>query len=225
MLIVNGVGKSFNGPDGGPNLFSDISFSLEPGQFAVISGDSGCGKSTLLHMIGGIEPFDEGSISLEGVEICSLSGNARTKFFATEVGFIFQDDHLIGEFTATDNVGLPQRIAGMSKQKAKARSVELLSSLGLSKRLDLTTSFLSGGERQRVAIARALANGPKLILADEPTGRLHPDMKNEVYSDLVRLCRRENVCMVMVTHDMNLVERSQTELQPDVHMKLGSNIQ
>lgn len=205
VIDVHNVTKSFPLGETRDYLFTDLSFAIEAGQFVALTGPSGCGKSTLLNIIGGLDAPDSGQIVVAGVEVSALSAAARARFLSGTVGFIFQDHHLIPELSAVDNVMLPIRIRGLGRGAARSRANELLSRLGLAKRLGEYPTTLSGGERQRVAVARALANDPSVLLADEPTGSLHPSQKEDVFNDLMRLAKEEQVTVLMVTHDLGLI--------------------
>jgi lipoprotein-releasing system ATP-binding protein len=169
-------------------------------------GPSGSGKSSLLHAAGLLEHPDAGRIVIEGRDCSELKEGARTKVRLGSIGFVYQFHHLLPEFTALDNVAMPQRIAGRSRAQARARAKELLVQLGLGERLDHQPAQLSGGEQQRVAIARALANGPRVVLADEPTGNLDPHTSEAVFKALFDLCRREGVAALVATHNMELAQ-------------------
>jgi ABC-type lipoprotein export system ATPase subunit len=210
-------------------LYRDLSLDVADGEFIAVVGDSGCGKSTLLHIIGMLDtisnrsyatvrdpesgkerriPRVEGSgrVLVDGVDVTRLTGNARADFVNRNVGFIFQMHHLIPELTALQNVALPMRIGGCSRRQSRRRAQELLAEVGLGSHAGKRPGVLSGGEKQRVAIARALANGPKILLADEPTGSLHPEMKKGIMERFVALNHSRGVTIILVTHDVHSLE-------------------
>ncbi|MET0381737.1 MAG: ABC transporter ATP-binding protein, partial [Methyloceanibacter sp.] len=156
------------------DVLKGASASFSPGETVALLGPSGAGKSTLLHIAGLLERADSGQVLINGIDCAQLSDTEQTRMRRIEVGFVYQFHHLLPEFSALENVVLPQLILGVSRDKAEARAKDLLGSLGLEERWDHRPAQLSGGEQQRVAIARAVANGPKVLLADEPTGNLDP---------------------------------------------------
>jgi lipoprotein-releasing system ATP-binding protein len=177
---------------------------IRPGEMVGLVGPSGSGKSSLLHAAGLLEHPDAGRIIIEGRDCSDLKEGARTKVRLGSIGFVYQFHHLLPEFTALDNVAIPQRIAGKSQGEARSRATKLLEQLGLGERLHHQPAQLSGGEQQRVAIARALANGPRVVLADEPTGNLDPHTSEAVFRALFDLCRHEGVAALVATHNMEL---------------------
>jgi lipoprotein-releasing system ATP-binding protein len=193
-------------PSGGRMLevLKGADLDIRPGEMVGLVGPSGSGKSSLLHAAGLLEHPDAGRIVIEGRDCSALKEAARTKVRLGSIGFVYQFHHLLPEFTALDNVAMPQRIAGRSRAQARARARELLVQLGLGERLEHQPAQMSGGEQQRVAIARALANGPRVVLADEPTGNLDPHTSEAVFTALFDLCRREGVAALVATHNMEL---------------------
>ncbi|MBM3544213.1 MAG: ABC transporter ATP-binding protein [Alphaproteobacteria bacterium] len=181
--------------------------SFFPGETVALLGPSGAGKSTLLHIAGLLERPDSGAVILNGVDCVTLSDNEQTRMRRMEVGFVYQFHHLLPEFSAMENVELPQLILGVDREQAKTRAQQLLASLGLEDRWDHRPAELSGGEQQRVAIARAVANDPKVLLADEPTGNLDPHTAERVFEELLRLVRDEGVAAVVATHNLDLAAR------------------
>jgi lipoprotein-releasing system ATP-binding protein len=181
--------------------------SFFPGETVALLGPSGAGKSTLLHIAGLLERPDRGSVLINGVDCGKLADKEQTRMRRMEVGFIYQFHHLLPEFTALENVVLPQLILGLTKSKAETRAKELLKTLGLEERWDHRPAQLSGGEQQRVAIARAIANDPKLLLADEPTGNLDPHTAERVFEELLKLVRQAGVAAVVATHNLDLAAR------------------
>ena len=168
---------------------------------------SGAGKSTLLHIAGLLEHQDAGEVFINDAPTSSLNDAARTKLRRTDVGFVYQAHHLLTEFTALENVMLPQMVRGLRKGDADRRARELLGYLGLKERVEHRPTELSGGEQQRVAIARAVANGPRILLADEPTGNLDPRTSERVFSALTQLVRASGLAAIIATHNMDLAAR------------------
>ena len=181
--------------------------SFYPGEAVALLGPSGAGKSTLLHIAGLLERADGGQVLINGVDCAALSDSEQTRMRRMEVGFVYQFHHLLQEFSALENVVLPQLILGRSRAQAETRAKELLKSLGLEERWDHRPSQLSGGEQQRVAIARAVANEPKVLLADEPTGNLDPPTAERVFDQLISLIRQSGVAAVIATHNLDLAAR------------------
>ena len=194
-------------------VLKGASASFFPGETVALLGPSGAGKSTLLHIAGLLERPDKGAVIINGVECGKLSDNEQTRMRRMEVGFIYQFHHLLPEFSALENVVLPQMILGLTREKAEERGRELLKSLGLSERWDHRPAQLSGGEQQRVAIARAVANDPKVLLADEPTGNLDPPTAERVFEQLLKLVRTSGVAAVVATHNLDLAARMDRTLR------------
>ena len=205
VLSLRGVGRTYTLGDGGKlEVLKDVDLDVRPGEIVGLIGPSGSGKSSLLHAAGLLEKPTAGQVILDGVDGGTLSEASRTKLRLGLIGFVYQFHHLLPEFSAVDNVGLPLRIAGFSLADARARASELLTHLGLAQRLEHQPAQLSGGEQQRVAIARALANAPRLILADEPTGNLDPATSAHVFQSLFDLVRQQGVAALIATHNMEL---------------------
>ena len=204
VISLRGVARSY--PSGGRILevLKGVDLDVYPGEMVGLIGPSGSGKSSLLHAAGLLEHPNDGQIVIEGRDCSALHENIRTKVRLGSIGFVYQFHHLLPEFTALDNVAMPQRIAGRSRAQARARAAQLLEQLGLGERLHHQPAQMSGGEQQRVAIARALANGPRVVLADEPTGNLDPVTSEAVFQALFELCRREGVAALVATHNMEL---------------------
>jgi lipoprotein-releasing system ATP-binding protein len=177
------------------------------GEVIALLGPSGAGKSTLLHIAGLLETADSGEIVLAGKSCAKLSDSERTAIRRETVGFVYQFHNLLPEFSAIDNVALPQMVAGKSQSDARARSRELLSRLGLGQRLEHYPAQLSGGEQQRVAICRAMANKPKILFADEPTGNLDERTADAVFAELLRVAREDGVGALIATHNGALADR------------------
>ena len=187
--------------------------SFYPGETVALLGPSGAGKSTLLHIAGLLERPDKGSVVINGLDCGSLSDKEQTRIRRMEVGFVYQFHHLLPEFSALENVVLPQLILGLTRDQAETRGKEILKSLGLEERWDHRPAQLSGGEQQRVAIARAVANDPKLLLADEPTGNLDPHTAERVFEQLLKLVRQSGVAAVVATHNLDLAGRMDRTLR------------
>ena len=209
MLAVKaeGLSKTYEGEGAPVTVFSNLSFDLEPGIFAAIMGPSGVGKSTLLHLLGGIDRPDTGRVEVFGQSLEELGPRERARFRNETIGFVFQFHHLLPEFSALENVAFPHRIAGLSRRESERRAEELLNRVGLMSRGHHRSRALSGGEQQRVAIARALSRGPKLFLADEPTGNLDADSAGAVFDLLDGLHRERGMTTVLVTHNPDLAKR------------------
>lgn len=181
--------------------------TLHAGEAVALVGPSGAGKSTLLHTAGLLETPDSGQVIVMGRDCGKLSDDVRTRVRRSEMGFVYQFHQLLPEFSAIENVVIPQLIRGVPRRAAIARARELLSSLGLAERLEHRPAELSGGEQQRTAIGRALANAPKLVFADEPTGNLDPKTSGYVFQELIALIVRTGVAALIATHNMDLASR------------------
>lgn len=187
------------------DVLKGISLEIQKGKITIIVGASGAGKSTLLHLLGGLDRPDSGEVYYDENDIFNFSDDKLAKFRNKNVGFIFQFHHLLPEFSAFENVMIPQLIGGINLSNAKSKSEELLSTVGLKERLDHKPAELSGGEQQRIAVARALANNPKIIFADEPTGNLDSINSEEIHKLILDLKLNLGVTFVIVTHNQNLV--------------------
>ncbi len=183
------------------------SIDIHPGEFVALVGPSGAGKSTLLHIAGLLETPDSGHVIVNGRDCSGMGDNERTAVRRVEMGFIYQFHQLLPEFSALENVMIPQLILGRGRKQAAARANQLLSAMGLAERVTHRPAELSGGEQQRTAIARALANSPKLILADEPTGNLDPHTSDHVFEALLHLIHSTGVAALIATHNMELARR------------------
>ncbi|HEY1097224.1 MAG TPA: ABC transporter ATP-binding protein [Alphaproteobacteria bacterium] len=184
-----------------------VSLDVKPGEIIALIGRSGAGKSTLLHMMGLLDRPEEGVVTINGKDTSRISEQERTLMRRDSIGFVYQFHHLLPEFTALENVMMPQLIAGKSKEDAKLRAEELLTQVGLGSRVLHRPQQLSGGEQQRVAIARALANRPALLLADEPTGNLDPFTADAVFDVLLNVVRQQKVGALIATHNPELAKR------------------
>jgi lipoprotein-releasing system ATP-binding protein len=188
-------------------ILNGASLSVWPGESVALIAPSGAGKSTLLHIAGLLEHPDAGEVTISERPTSSLSDGARTAIRRSEIGFIYQFHHLLPEFTALENVVLPQMINGLNKGEAEARATDLLEFLGLGDRLKHRPGELSGGEQQRVAIARAVANAPRVLLADEPTGNLDTHTADRVFGTLTKLVQATELAAVIATHNLELASR------------------
>jgi len=189
------------------------SAEIYEGELVALVGPSGSGKSSLLHMIGLLEKPGGGTVLLNGVDCTALSDKERTRVRRNEIGFVYQFHNLLPEFSALENVAMPQLIAGASKRQAKERALQLLTGFGLASRAQHRPAELSGGEQQRVAIARAMANNPRVLLADEPTGNLDPQTAERVFDELLYFIRSTGVAALMATHNFELARRMDRVLQ------------
>jgi len=203
-LFLSQVERHYPQSDAPLEVLRKADFALWPGEVVALVAPSGTGKSTLLHVAGLLEKPDAGEVFVGGLATTKLDDRGRTRLRRTEIGFVYQFHHLLPEFTALENVVLPQRIRGLSRQIAEERSTELLTFLGLGERLDHLPGELSGGEQQRVAIGRAVANGPRLLLADEPTGNLDSRTSRDILTVLKDLNERDGKTIIMVTHDASI---------------------
>ncbi len=207
VLVTRGLKRSFTQGDVTIAVLRGIDLAVAPGEIVALLGPSGSGKSTLLQAVGLLEGGFEGSIRLHGQEAAELDDDGRTRLRRELLGFIYQFHHLLPEFSALENVILPQLVLGAEPGPARERADKLLSALGLAERLDHRPSKLSGGEQQRVAVARALANKPPLILADEPTGNLDEHTADIVFAEFLNLVRGEGSAALVATHNERLAAR------------------
>ncbi|RMD89423.1 MAG: ABC transporter ATP-binding protein [Alphaproteobacteria bacterium] len=217
VLAINGVRKTYLQGPKRLEVLHGVSLAVEPGEIVGLMGQSGAGKSTLLHIAGLLEEADAGEISIAGRPLSKAPERERTRVRREAIGFVYQFHHLLPEFTALENVAMPRRIAGASPAAASARARELLERLGLAERLDHRPAELSGGEQQRVAIARALANGPAVLLADEPTGNLDEATAERVMDELLTVVREQAVAALIATHNAGLTRRMDRTL----HLREG----
>ena len=205
MLELKSLKKAYHQGSQNIEIFENLNFHVEVGQRVAIMGKSGSGKSTLLSLISGIIKPDDGDISLNSISYKDLQESELNDFRATNIGFVFQNFHLVSYLNALENVMIPAKVCHISKPKEKA--IELLKSVGLGHRLDHLPSELSGGEKQRVAIARALIHNPKIILADEPSGNLDEETGNAVMDILFELIKKNNTTLILVTHSKEVANR------------------
>lgn len=206
-LVLKDIQRTFHQAGNDLQVLRGAAVSIAPGETVALVGPSGAGKSTLLHIAGLLERPDGGDVMVDGEACSGLSDDRRTALRRTAIGFIYQFHHLLPEFTALENVVVPQMIAGVSKSAARKRASELLGMVGLSEREGHRPAKLSGGEQQRVAIARALANSPKVLIADEPTGNLDQETAERVFELLMRLTRETGVSSLVATHNPDLAAR------------------
>lgn len=207
VLVLSKVEKAYREGDGVLPILRGCDFALYPGEMTALVAPSGAGKSTLLHIAGLLEKPDAGDVVIGGRSCGALDDAARTAVRRGEIGFVYQFHHLLPEFSALDNVVIPQMIAGLGKIEARQRAMELLSYMKLQPRASHLPSELSGGERQRVAIARAVANAPRILFADEPTGNLDPKTSHYVFDALAALVRATGLAAVIATHNHELAAR------------------
>ena len=218
IMRLEGLHRRFHQGERELHVLRGTSAELYAGQTVALVGPSGSGKSSLLHIAGLLEAPDEGAVILGGQDCVTLSDRERTRIRRSEIGFVYQFHHLLPEFSALENVVLPQMIEGRSRREASRLSMQMLTSLGLADRADHRPAELSGGEQQRVAIARALANGPRVLLADEPTGNLDPPTAERVFEELIVLIRRTGLAALIATHNLDLARRMDRVVRLDKGM-------
>ncbi len=207
VIYLDGIERHYRQGDAVLDILCGAELAVWASQSVALIAPSGAGKSTLLHIAGLLEQQDAGEVYFNETPTSGLGDAARTRLRRTEVGFVYQAHHLLAEFTALENVMLPQMVRGLKRRDADARARELLGYLGLKDRVDHRPSELSGGEQQRVAIARAVANAPRVLLADEPTGNLDPRTSERVFSALTQLVRASGLAAIIATHNMDLAAR------------------
>jgi lipoprotein-releasing system ATP-binding protein len=216
VLSARAVHKHYMGGDGQPILvLNGVDLDVAPGEAVSVIGQSGSGKSTLLHVLGALDRPDAGDIRVSGRPLAGMDEEALARLRCETTGFVFQFHHLLREFTALENVMMPQLIGGTPERAARRRAEELLEAVGLEARMAHKPAQLSGGEQQRVAVARALANRPLLLLADEPSGNLDPPTGARLHDMLFRVCQGEGAAMILVTHDLSLAGRADRVLRLD----------
>jgi lipoprotein-releasing system ATP-binding protein len=207
ILFLQEVERHYRQGDETLHVLNGIELAVWAGQSVALVAPSGAGKSTLLHIAGLLEHPDRGDVYIDGRSTAILPDYERTRIRRSEVGFVYQSHHLLPEFTALENVMLPQMIRGLPRKEARKRAVELLSYLGLGERLTHRPAELSGGEQQRVAIGRAVANAPRILLADEPTGNLDVHTADHVFGVFNQLIRASGLATIIATHNMELAAR------------------
>ena len=218
-LRLSGVKKTYNrGTAGAIEVLRGVDLVLERGEMVALVAPSGAGKSTLLHMAGLLDTPDAGSVEIAGQPMQGLSDRRRTLVRREDVGFVYQFHHLLPEFSALENIMLPQLAAGVGQRAAQARAMALMAQVGVQGRAAHRPAALSGGEQQRVAFCRALANAPQVLLADEPTGNLDPATSDTVFETLIALVRDTGLSALVATHNMDLAARM------DRVVRLGAGI-
>ena len=222
MLHLEAIEKTYNkGKPGEVQVLRGASVTLAAGEVVALVAPSGAGKSTLLHIAGLLDTPDAGLVAIGGADMTRLGDHARTEARRADVGFIYQFHHLLPEFTALENIVLPQLANGVARKVAEARAMALLDKVGVAGRADHRPSALSGGEQQRVAFCRALANGPRLLLADEPTGNLDPATSDQVFAALMELVRETGLSALIATHNMALAARMDRTLRLEAGRIVG----
>ncbi len=212
ILRLSNLSRVYKSEGGSLSVLNGASLTLGRGEIVALVAPSGSGKSTLLHLAGLLEKPDDGAVFINGIDAGTLPDKERTAIRLKTIGIVYQFHHLLPEFTARENVTIPQMIAGKPEAEANERAMALLGKLNLTPRAGHLPGKLSGGEQQRVAIARALANQPSLLLADEPTGNLDVATADIVFSELIRIVRAENVAALIATHNPELARRMDRQL-------------
>jgi len=212
ILHLQNIGRTYRTESESLTVLNGVNLALDRGEIVALVAPSGSGKSTLLHLAGLLEKPDGGAVIINGADAGKLADTERTGIRLNTIGIVYQFHHLLAEFSALENITLPQMITGKSEQAAKTRARELLEKFGLAARENHLPGKLSGGEQQRVAIARALANKPALLLADEPTGNLDVATADVVFNELLRVVRSENVAALIATHNPDLAKRMDRQL-------------
>ncbi len=212
VLSLKNIKKNFTQGNMNLQVLKDIDLEIKAGEIVALVGSSGAGKSTLLHIIGLLERPDEGEVILNDISCESADDNTRTMYRREFLGFVYQNHNLLPEFSALENVMIPQMIAGYSTDKIETRARWLIEKMGLLDRLEHRPSELSGGEQQRIAIARALINAPRLLLADEPTGNLDHQTSKVVFSELLKLVKETGLSAIIATHNPELASKMDRKL-------------
>ncbi|MBO4222573.1 ABC transporter ATP-binding protein [Bradyrhizobium sp. 31Argb] len=207
VIYLHDIKRQYRQGEATLTILDGAKLALWPGQSVALVAPSGSGKSTLLHIAGLLETPDDGEVYVGGTPTSQMSDIDRTQIRRTDIGFVYQSHRLLPEFSALENVMLPQMIRGLKRSETVKRSTEILSYLGLGDRIKHRPAELSGGEQQRVAIARAVANAPRALLADEPTGNLDPQTADHVFNALMQLVKATRVAMLIATHNMDLAAR------------------
>lgn len=209
LLRCSKLSKSYQDGNNEVTVLKDIDFSLQAGEMVAVVGTSGSGKSTLLHLLGGLDKASGGQLFYKTDEMTYWKADKLAQWRNQNLGFVYQFHHLLPEFSALENVAMPQMIAGKSPAEAKQQAKQLLTRVGLEHRLSHRPAQLSGGERQRVAIARAFVNKPQIVLADEPTGNLDGEAAESIYQLMLELNKETNTAFIVVTHDLHLAKQLQ----------------
>ena len=207
LLFLHAISRRFRQGDNTLDILKNAELAVWPGQSVALIAPSGAGKSTLLHIAGLLEQPDAGEVYIDSVATSNLADLERTRIRRDDIGFVYQFHHLLPEFSAVENVMLPQMIRGLKKSEARTRASELLSYLGLKDRLEHRPAELSGGEQQRVAIARAVANAPRILLADEPTGNLDQRTSQRVFATMSQLVRASGLAAIIATHNLDIASQ------------------
>lgn len=207
LLRCENLSKSYQEGEQQVQILKNVNFSMNSGELVAIVGSSGSGKSTLLHTLGGLDQAGAGEVFIKGQPLSQLSSNALAKLRNENLGFVYQFHHLMGDFSALENVMMPMLIGKLDKHEARSRAENMLQAVGLSHRMTHLPSALSGGERQRVAIARALVNRPALVLADEPTGNLDQKTTESIFDLIKQLNAEQGIAFLLVTHDLQLAAK------------------
>jgi lipoprotein-releasing system ATP-binding protein len=216
VLRLSGIAKSYNrGRQNEVSVLSGVDLTVGTGEIVGLIAPSGAGKSTLLHIAGLLDTPDAGTVAISGQDLSGKSDRRRTNARRQDVGFVYQFHHLLPEFSAAENIALPQMANGIAKAAAMVRATELLDRVGLAKRVSHRPAELSGGEQQRVAFCRALANQPKLLLADEPTGNLDPATADTVFNRLIEMVQSTGLSAVIATHNLELAKRMDRVIRLD----------
>ncbi len=211
-VALRGVARTYRQAGAGLDVLKSVSLAIMPGEIVAVVGPSGAGKSTLLHIAGLLDRPTAGAVLFAGEDCTAASDDRRTVIRRAGIGFVYQFHHLLPEFSALENVILPQMIAGRTRRQAVGRARELLERTGLAERASHRPARLSGGEQQRVAIGRALANRPKVLIADEPTGNLDPQTALSVFAMLLAVVREQRVAALIATHNLDLAARMDRRL-------------
>ena len=204
LLFLRAIARRVRQGDSTLDILKSAELAVWPGQSVALIAQSGAGKSTLLHIAGLLEQPDAGEVYVDSVATSNLTDMQRTRIRRSDIGFVYQFHHLLPEFSAVENVMLPQMIRGLKRSEARTRASELLSYLGLKDRLEHRPAELSGGEQQRVAIARAVANAPRVLLADEPTGNLDQRTSERVFATMSQLVRASGLAAIIATHNLDI---------------------